>query len=470
MKKWLDNQEGAIRVCMILMLVMGIIMSIMVPPWQTPDEDTHVLVIGYSLDNPSLFEVLNQDMNLESGRIRFQYEEKLNIEQWKEAVTKTPSYTRQEVLPNGMNLSVLKHLPATIGILLGTVLHLPTFWVLELGELFALLFYVAICWKAIGLMPVKKELLLMFMVFPMTMQQAASLSYDAVAIPLCFLYIAYLFWMRHTKENLGWKEVAVTLLLLLVIAYIKPPYVFLVFLVLLLPIDKIHLRIGRYEINGALIRRYRIPAVVALVLICALGIYLLRDNFWVRLEIGVIQEWKRTAYLFLATARTWWRYLIVSSVGQFGWLDSQLPFWFALLTYILVLFLAVWRREEASTYSLKGKTKWYIWIVFAILSVQTVLTMVNHTVTVTLYGRETTEIAYDIREALYSIPYIGGLQGRYFLPFLVLPFLALPVIGRRKQSNMEQKTEGFNKLWLVGVYQIIAMVLTIRVLLLRYLG
>lgn len=458
MKTWLKGREGAIRGCMVLMLLFGIILSFMIPPWQTPDEYSHVLLIGAGEGNLDLADTLRTDMNLEDERIRYQYEEKINLEQWRDAMTKAPGYHWTECMPKGVHLSLLKHWPATFGILLGVLFRLPTFWVLELGELFSLIFYLTVCWFALKLMPVKKEILLMFMVFPMTMQQASSLSYDAVLIPLCFLFVAYIFHMRYTKERLGWRDVALTLGLLLFITYIKLPYVFLGLLVFLLPKDKISLKIGSFEIDGQVIQRFRIPAALGLLVVAAVGFYIVRDNYWVRLVTGMLLEWKRSAYLFTATARTFWRFLITSSVGQFGWLEVPLPFTFAFFSYGMILVLAVWGKPEESAYCLKGRGKLFVWGVFLLLSALTVVSMVNHIVTIMLFGAETTQVSYDIREALYQIPYIGGLQGRYFIPFLVLPFLGLPQKGKERDW----------KIWLVVGYLVVAMILTIRVLYLRY--
>lgn len=454
----MENRKLAIRVCLALMFLCGIIMSVMVPPWQSPDENAHLAMIGESFCNGNMAEQLMQDMPLDNGRIRFQYDEKISINDWKAAVTKTPGYSRAECLPKGLTLSVLKHLPAGLGVTLGILLHLPTFWVLELGELFSLIFYVAVCGLAVKLMPVKKEVLLLVMAFPMTLQQAASLNYDGVLLPLCFLYVAYIFYMRYEKESLGWKDVFCTILLLLFISYIKLPYIFLGLLVFILPKEKIHLWIGRAEINGEFIQKWRILLGIVLVLLVIAGGYVVRENFWVQLVVGMALEWKRTLYLFAATAYTWGKYLIISSVGQFGWLESSLPFGFAIFSYLLMLGVAVWGEGEEKPFQLNRRTKVYVWIVFIILSVLTVMSMVNHTIKVMHYGSEGASVEYDIREMLYEIPYIGGLQGRYFLPFLALPFLALP--GKGKQIKW--------KPWLAAGYQITAMAITMVVLYKRY--
>lgn len=458
MKKWMQSQEWAIRFYMILMLVSGIIMSVMVPSWQTPDEAGHLGMIGEAIENPKMADLFQQDMNLDCGRISFQPEEKMNVEQWKAAMGTKPGYSWQECMPKGIHLSAIKHLPALIGIVLGTLLRLPTFWVMELGELFSLAFYLVICWQAIRLMPIKKELLLMVMAFPMSLQQAASISYDAVLLPLCFLFVAYIFNMRCIKEQLGWKEVIFTVLLLSMITYIKLPYALLGLLFFLLPVDKIHLRLGKCEMNGELIHRFRIPIGLMVVIVCAALLLAVRNNFWVQLVGGMLFEWRRTAYLFKSTAHYFWRYLIVSSVGQFGWLDSQLPFWFTISSYVWMVVFAVWGKEEQISYKLKGRTKIYIWIVFGLLSCLTVLSMVNHTIRITLFGSEQSAETYNVREAIYQIPYIGGLQGRYFLPFLVLPFLGLPQMGREVRG----------KVWLVHVYLVTAMLMTVYVLYFRY--
>lgn len=460
MKRGIQSQEWAVRVCMMLILVFGIVMSMMIPPWQIPDENAHIRMIGEGIGNPNLEELFLQDMDMDCHRIHFNSEEKVDIEQWKAAMTAGPSYSRMDCMPKGFHISSIKHLPAMVGILLGVLLHLPTFWVLELGELCSLMFYVVICWQAVRLMPIKKELLLMFMVFPITLQQAASVNYDAVLLPLCFLFVSYIFYMRCEKEQLGWKEAVLAILLLGLITYIKLPYVLLGLLVFIIPIEKICLRLGTFQINGETIRRFRIPAIVVLIIVFAAVLYLVRNNFWVQLVGGMTLEWRQTAHLFKATAQTFWRYLIVSSVGQFGYLDSQLPFWFTWATYLLTAVIAVWGRGEtkSASFEMKGRTKVYLWIIFMLLSYLTVLSMVNHTIKVVLFGSEGAAESYNLREAIYAIPYIGGLQGRYFIPFLALPFLGLPHIGREVKW----------KLWIPVVYLIVAMVFTVRVLYGRY--
>lgn len=463
-KKIWGNQNCAIRTALILMFLGGLLMSFLIPAGQTPDEPAQLYIIGYGIGQDGLNKTLYSDLSLDWNRLVFHYEEKMELSAWKEAMTRAPGYEKNAILPQGVHLYLIRHLPATVGIVLGGLLGLPTFWVLQLGELMALIFYVAMCGLALKIMPVHKELLLMFMTFPMTLQQAASLNHDNVLLPACFLYVAYIFYMRCEKVRLGWRDVFATLFLFGVIAYMKVPYLFLGLLVFLLPKEKIHLKVFRWEINGAFIKKWRIPLLVVLLAAGAAGIYLVRQNYWIRLLGGMALEWKRTIYLLAASAYTWWDYLITSSVGQFGWLEAALPLWFAIGTYLLMVLFSVWSQGDQRTYAIKGKTRIALWIIFVILCAFTVMAMVNHTIMVTKYGSEAADGTYNIREALYEIPCIGGLQGRYFIPFAILPFLGLP---RIKGLPAGKNTDGV-KAWIVVGYQIIALIFTIVILLKRY--
>ena len=59
-----------------LMFLFGIVMSVMVPPWQVPDEETHVVLMGQGICNSALEDVLFQDMELDCYRIKSQPDRK----------------------------------------------------------------------------------------------------------------------------------------------------------------------------------------------------------------------------------------------------------------------------------------------------------------------------------------------------------------------------------------------------------
>lgn len=184
----------------IFILILGLIMSILVPTGQTPDEYSHLNMIGNSVGLEKFASNIMKSIELETEDIAYNYDKKINIEEQKNVLTEKPIYSRKEMLPKKITVAVIKHLPATIGIYIGIIFGLPAFWVLQLGELFALLFYSYICYKALQIMPIKKNMMAWFMIFPMALQQAASINYDAVLIPLCYLFISYMLYLKYEKH------------------------------------------------------------------------------------------------------------------------------------------------------------------------------------------------------------------------------------------------------------------------------
>lgn len=425
------------KIWAVMMFSWGLIMLFLVPTWQTPDEYTHLELIGNSINNNQFAENLKESVGIESGKVIFNPAEKIDRHEQQEALTKQPEYTRTEMMPHGVTLSALKHLPAMAGMFIAIVFGLPAYWVLQLGEIFALLFYTFLCYEALKILPIKKGLMSMIMLMPMALQQAGSIGYDAVVIPLCFFFICYILNLKFEKKEITLKDLLLILVCLGIITFIKIPYVFLGGLILLLPLEKIHIKIGKYEINKELIKKWRVPLISICFILVVIASYIFRDNRWIQIIYGVTVEWRRTLYLFWATFETWAEYLFTASVGNFGWLDTPVAFGYAVIVYAILILFSFANGDNGTKCKLKSKDMIIIWGTGLILVIFTMLSMVNHTIMMNLYGAENIDATYNIRTALYQIPYIGGLQGRYFLPFIALFFLPIPqvkVVNKRKEA------------------------------------
>lgn len=198
MKSYLKEKRIAFMI-----FVLGIIMSFMMPTWQTPDEYTHLWMIGDSWGIPGFADKIEDSIGMDRTRIPRNYEEKVDLDEQKDALTSKNTYTRKEMLPRQISLFCIKHFPAAIGLFVGILLGVPAYWSMQLSEFFCLLFYTLICYKALKLMPVKKEVLAIVMLFPMSIQQATGIGYDSVLIPLCFLFVAYIFYLKYDKDVVG---------------------------------------------------------------------------------------------------------------------------------------------------------------------------------------------------------------------------------------------------------------------------
>ena len=133
----------------------------------------------------------------------------------------------------------------------------------------------------------------------------------------------------------------------------------------------------------------------------------------------------------------------MSTIGQFGWLDTPLPmFYVCLLAAIIVVFSISNIYKENNNGENLHYVKFKVWDKIVILLVSLVLfylitiAMTGHTFLITKYGTtQINDLWIDYNEALYEIPYIGGLQGRYYIPFLLLLLLVMPNLFEIEQRK-----------------------------------
>lgn len=451
-------EEKEIKLFASIALLLGTVMMFLISPWQIPDEDTHLYLIGYHMNNVEFVDKITQSLGMDRGRVEWTISEKTNVEQMLQAMIKKPDYNIVEMLPKTFSLSMIKYLPAIFGMELAIVLQLPTFWVLHLGEFCSLLVYVFICSCALKVCPFKKQIMAIFMLSPMMMQQAGSYSYDALAVPLMFWIICYVLYLRYEKESINLKDILLLVLPWLLVTYIKVPYVMVVLLGLMLPLYKFHVKIGKIDINETFIKKVRWPLLFIILVVIAVVLYVFRNNQWIQILYGVVVEFPRTLYLLYSTVRNFTAHLVVSSVGNFGWLNAPVSNIFGVAFYIALFVFAIVLKDGSA----KKMTKWdrtVIGVTFLSLTLLTVFSMIHHTIMMVLYGSEGAPYTYNIRQALYEIPYIGGLQGRYFMPFISLFFMQ---IGSVQLLN-EKKTK-----IVVGIFAAVVYVYVGNILLNRF--
>ena len=179
-----------------------------------------------------------------------------------------------------------------------------------------------------------------------------------------------------------------------------------------------------FVINEKLIKKTRLYFLTFVIIVLIASIYLLRNNQWIQIIYGFVVEWKRGIYLLLETGKTWGEFLMISTVGNFGWLDTPMNFSIVGFVFFVAFLLSILQTKGSR--SLK---KWdYVVLIVTVicLCLFTTIALTNHTIKTILFGSEFADGTYDIRTALYQIPYVGGLQGRYYLPFAFLFFIPLP--------------------------------------------
>lgn len=420
------TEDGQKRFAVIA-AVWGVLFLFLILPWQGPDEYAHVNMIGYELGVSGLGDILRTDMDLEEHGIRWNPDTKIELGQVLEAMTQKPGYSRSVCLPKRISVNIVRHLPASVGIEVGILLGLPTYWVMILGRLCMLASYIVLGCIALKLMPVRKEVLELTMLMPMCMQQAASLNYDGVLLPVSFLFIAYIFYLKYEADQVGVREVLTAVALLLCIAITKAPYVMFGGLVLMIPVRKIDISIGRLKITGDMI--YKARWIIGLLCAAALAciVYIGRNNMWISIVCGSVANPVATIRLFGRTWIVWSEDIILSFVGNFGWADAPVAVWFVAATIALFIVMAMTKitKSDLPQYVLTVRDRVVVTLVWMGSFYLIVMSMVAFTVD---YHSE------DWGRTIQEILAVSGLQGRYFIPLVPLVMVTMPYLFEMKEK------------------------------------
>lgn len=318
----------------------------------------------------------------------------------------------------------LSHLAQAIGITAGRLLKLGFIRVYTLGRIFNLAAYIALALLAIKLVPVNKELMLMMAILPMSMQQATQLSYDVSVNGLALVFVGYVFKLLYEKKPFSWKNTLICTLLLIAISPLKVVYILLGLILLLIPgsgfrsvtdrIFKLGITMGGALVSLILTRGRDVTTSVVSNSVNATD------------SIAVPEVQNYTISFFLENPVRSVRFIIANSESHFsdmvkGMIGGSLSGFTLNIPEYLVMFFALCliicavSEKEAVI-----EKEWQI--VILILMV--------------LIGYFAVLAIFALAETTYGIPYIGGIQGRYLIPFMIPAMYCL--CGRKVSLNINR--------------------------------
>lgn len=320
----------------------------------------------------------------------------------------------------------LSYLAQAVGITIGRLLKLGFIRVYTLGRLFNLAVYIALALLAIRLVPVNKELMLMMAILPMSMQQATQLSYDAPVNGLAMVFTGYIFRILYEKKEFNWKETIICALLLTAISPMKVIYILLGVLLLLIPMAQFRslfdrmTKIGMIAMCGAVVLMVTRSGDVSASAV--------RNASAVTSDLSSMEVGHYTIrFLFSEPLRfikliflNWGMHFSNMFRGMIG--GSLAGFSVSIPEQVVMLFaLCLVLCALADTESVISN-KWQMII----------------TLGLPLLGYLAVLIVFAFAETTYGTTYIGGLQGRYMIPFL---FPALYCMcGRKIHAGINRTT------------------------------
>ena len=244
------------RMVFCFVLALGILFSMVLPPYSAPDEQFHInqsftlastiynpylpvaqSQIHSSLRRPSDVDVIVQDG--ETTVFTWQHIAKNLLTTNSDPFTHTQDYDEYQV-----DSSYTMYWISALGVLAGFLLRLGFIPTLFLGRFTNLVFFAFLAAWAVKRTPVAKAVFASVALLPMTLHLAASYSRDSNLLALCLLFAALVLDLAFApREQIGWKQLILPALAGLLIVPSKIVYFPLALLVFLIPAA----RLGRFS-------------------------------------------------------------------------------------------------------------------------------------------------------------------------------------------------------------------------------
>ena len=443
----------------------GIVLSILIPIAQVPDESYHIRHTLYAIGGDRIYEeLIGFEKEVGLSKIAGMSGEKVDILKYKDLLVTHLEYYNLNNIIEKDTLEILKRPGQTLGVLIAIFFKMSVFWIYFLGELGGLLVYIGICYCALKLLPDRKELMCMIMLLPISLQQGGSFSYDSFNNALSFLLVAYIMYLNVKKESVELKDIVILLSIGLLLFYIKTIYAGLLLLFAVVPTNKYHIKIGKYCIDKQWIKANRKKAIAGICIggFLAVGLVLIiKYEYAVLLFQSFIYIGEIVRLIIRSFIEQGTMY-IDTMVAYFGWVDTPVSGWFV-MAYVFVLIWLWWFSDKEneidknSKINAKSKIIEKSVVLFTIVIMLSVimLSMLNWS-----FGIQAVSEVTPFYNKLKLLNTINGVQGRYFIP--ILP-LILFISGKKKQAMKPQR-----KIFIFILMLLVSIVYSVFILLHRY--
>lgn len=218
------------RVAPVLILGMGLVMMILMSPMSGPDERYHYLS-ACKLSNVILGaeDVEAIDANYYDNEA---YEAHFNVVRnfrqvengWNDPYVKNAgerNISLQHV--NDLRFAI-SYFFSALGISVGRILHFGFVKTYYLGRLFNLLAYVAMATVAIRKTPKLKELFLLVALLPICLQQASSYSYDMLIFGSSLMFAAWFIYLKDEQNEIHPRDIISMCIMVVLFSGVKLVY------------------------------------------------------------------------------------------------------------------------------------------------------------------------------------------------------------------------------------------------------
>lgn len=324
------------------------------------------------------------------------------------SLLRTPKNSAFQVMTiSGYN--VVGYLPAVLGISVCNLLNLPYFIGFCLARLLTFICVLVLGYFSIKLLPIGKMLLCVYFLNPMFIHQAISISLDAMLNSYCIFLISYILYLSHKKDAITKWNKMLLIILMLFISVLKYVYIPLFLLALVLLFKKNMKKSDKILISGLILFSGIISVLIyylhSLVPLEIISDYALTNDISVTGQIKyLISNPLAVISVLKNTFTNMGLYYFESAFGVYlGWLDLIINRIYIYM-YIILLFISPFLIKENENYTRLEKILLLVCFIIIVLLI--------------IFGLYLTWSNVGATVA-------AGVQGRYFIPIMILFLLLL---------------------------------------------
>ena len=408
--------------------LVGMLLVFLTPPMTVPDEVDH-FINAYAFSKGHFYaDVKDGQIGIEMSKVFADFINKYGSvaqdsnHRYSFSDYQSESWQQQDMTevvfyPANRMVNPIGYLISGLGISIGNILclnfNLP-YNLFLFGRMFNLFFYILVIFWAIKITPRFKQTMMVTALMPMSIFLAASLSYDAVIIPICFLLFAYVLKLSAFSENtrITNHDIAIISIITFFLGGVKQAYLPLLLTLFAIPIHRF----------GSKKRYFNCILLVISIVLISLFIPQLINQSIIKNIPQTAKEYENLQKDYLIshkeqipiiiqnTIKEYDYFYLASYFGILGWLDTYLPFPFLILFCLIFFFTILIDSAETG----------HIFLRLRVLSLTTLL--------LSIIGMFT-----KMYISWTSLPWImgvganriAGIQGRYFIPLTLFGCLLL---------------------------------------------
>lgn len=400
------------KIFLSIIIPIGMFYLVLMLPYHVPDEAPH-FIRAYETYQGEFISSINEE-GKHRANIPIHLKE-LNLSNLKDYRTlqeqlqkKTDYSKKEEAYTEAQSYPGILYIFSGIGMQIGEMLNLNIIVTMYLARILNFIFFLFLAYYAVKKIPFGKIMISSYFLLPMVLQQAASVSPDSMINGIAIFFIAYVIYLTLKAEQITKKEIIMIIGISAFLAVAKIVYMPIVFLLLLIISNpKISKKQKLIVIIGSVL--------IAIILGSTWYVYQTRyhdeRDYVKERDINSTEQIKNIISNPLGYTKTLnetfkkmgLTYILDFAGASLGWQNIDINK-FIIITALFLLIISGWFEKNEICLSAKQK----IWnILIAIGSIVLVFTA--------LYIAWT-EVGAGI---------VVGVQGRYFIPIIILLTLCL---------------------------------------------